>query len=1161
MANEFKVKKGLIVEGSGGTILDIQGSQGQLFSISDSLIGDIFSVSDISGIPIFNINSDGTGTHDGTFTVSGDVGIGTTTPTKKLDISGSIKLTGNIYNNSSQQVFANTGGSWTPIAAKGINLGDWDTVASYGQVLVGNYDFNILKDNSSTILTVKNSTGNVGIGTTSPNFKLHVDGSALFDTNAGANPFYIARNSSTAESLKIYVDDAAAVFESIQDETGSYHGSFDFKMDGGSPNAYTYWRHGNTVQMALYQGSLGVGTTTPSTKLDVNGVITATGGNSTTWNSHTSNIGDITAVTAGNYLTGGGTSGSVTLDVDPSTFFRKISGASASVAAGWMTVASTHSSRKSGEVIVTDGDSADHAYIRISWMRSFQDSNFSVINCGGHANRITGVRVLSQDSDTTYGWKYLQVYVSASSTYYSTILKEGSTPAFGDLTVVTPVLQNTIPGYSLHGAQLTGLDTSSLASEEGITVGGNAFINGGNITLGSTGRIQGIDTVSASTDAVNKAYVDSAVSGGPFLPLAGGTMTGVIKTISGTASAPALQIGDPDSGLYDSGSNAIGFACQGAKVAEMLPAHSLFYNNVGIGTTSPNAKLDVSTSAVEIGTIIGNTTHNSQLQIYTAAASKNSELWFGDAADSDVGKIDYDHANNSMAITTNAVERMRINALGNVGIGTTSPLTSLEVKKDNAPSIITITGGLNTQTTLGNEIGSIDFKSNDASIISTNDIAGRIVSVSEYSNGAMAGMAFYTADNTVAPFIRERMRISNTGNVGIGTKSPSEKLTVKGDNAGISLRSNDYMISRIIPRGSNTSNLDKGLFSLYNASVESTRIDSAGNSWLNGGNVGIGTTSPTAKLDVNGEIAIRGGEGADDARMYFRASDNSNRFTIETDLDGTTANDLLGFRGASTDNILVLKGDGKVGIGTTSPGTKLEVDGVITIAPSSSNVAELKGLYGTSFLSMDFMLFDNKLFGNAIVQNQMMQTMVFNDGSGEGMRLSQGKLGIGSTTPNSKLTIEGTESGLFKIRNEAGEDYFALSQSASNKPTVTFGDVDEQYGTMFNLDVDSKEIDIFNNGIIKIGDNGFGNNTLFTVDDVNRKFTFENGAVGVGTTTPRAKLDVAGGIRMANETATATAANVGTMRYRVVNTRSYMDMCMQVGTSSYAWVNVAMNQW
>ena len=73
MANEFKVKKGLIVEGSGGTVLDIQGSQGQLFSITDSLTGDIFSVSDISGIPIFNINSDGTGTHDGNFNVTGNV--------------------------------------------------------------------------------------------------------------------------------------------------------------------------------------------------------------------------------------------------------------------------------------------------------------------------------------------------------------------------------------------------------------------------------------------------------------------------------------------------------------------------------------------------------------------------------------------------------------------------------------------------------------------------------------------------------------------------------------------------------------------------------------------------------------------------------------------------------------------------------------------------------------------------------------------------------------------------------------------------------------------------------------------------------------------------------------------------------------------------------
>jgi|14_taG_2_1085336.scaffolds.fasta_scaffold02988_2 cytoskeletal protein CcmA (bactofilin family) len=64
MANEFKVKKGLIVDGT-GTVLDVQGTQGQLFSVTDSLTGDLFSVSDVSGIPILSVNADGTATVDG----------------------------------------------------------------------------------------------------------------------------------------------------------------------------------------------------------------------------------------------------------------------------------------------------------------------------------------------------------------------------------------------------------------------------------------------------------------------------------------------------------------------------------------------------------------------------------------------------------------------------------------------------------------------------------------------------------------------------------------------------------------------------------------------------------------------------------------------------------------------------------------------------------------------------------------------------------------------------------------------------------------------------------------------------------------------------------------------------------------------------------------
>jgi hypothetical protein len=65
----------LYVEGStaGETVFEVQGTSGQLFSITDSLIGDIFEVSDISGVPIFTVNSSGVVTVDDTLHVKGDV--------------------------------------------------------------------------------------------------------------------------------------------------------------------------------------------------------------------------------------------------------------------------------------------------------------------------------------------------------------------------------------------------------------------------------------------------------------------------------------------------------------------------------------------------------------------------------------------------------------------------------------------------------------------------------------------------------------------------------------------------------------------------------------------------------------------------------------------------------------------------------------------------------------------------------------------------------------------------------------------------------------------------------------------------------------------------------------------------------------------------------
>jgi hypothetical protein len=102
MANEFKVRKSLVVNGSGSVLLDVQGSQGQLFSITDSLSGSLFAVKDISGMPVMEAFSDNTVRlgqfgQKVLFVSQSRIGIGKETPLNSiLDVSGSIIVTGSI---------------------------------------------------------------------------------------------------------------------------------------------------------------------------------------------------------------------------------------------------------------------------------------------------------------------------------------------------------------------------------------------------------------------------------------------------------------------------------------------------------------------------------------------------------------------------------------------------------------------------------------------------------------------------------------------------------------------------------------------------------------------------------------------------------------------------------------------------------------------------------------------------------------------------------------------------------------------------------------------------------------------------------------------------------------------------------------------------------
>jgi hypothetical protein len=115
------------------------------------------------------------------------------------------------------------------------------------------------------------SSGNMSLGNVAPSAKLHVAGSAIFDTDTGNDPFWITRLGNTNESLRIYVDDSSAVFQTYQDETSGDRGNFIFVMDSDS-TAYTDFRHGSATKMRIKSnGNVGIGELSPDRKLHITG--------------------------------------------------------------------------------------------------------------------------------------------------------------------------------------------------------------------------------------------------------------------------------------------------------------------------------------------------------------------------------------------------------------------------------------------------------------------------------------------------------------------------------------------------------------------------------------------------------------------------------------------------------------------------------------------------------------------------------------------------------------------------------------------------------------------------------------------------------------------------------------------------------------------------
>jgi len=904
----------------------------------------------------------------------GNVGIGITSPTRQLEISSNDNTLGGVLRLSNPRV--------TTLAEDAVgtlefysNDADTPKIAGYiktvARELYGReaaLTFGVSKaiNTSATEAMRIDENGSVGIGTTNPGALLNVNGRLMAGgvTSDIGNPTHVLM--STGGTAIQY---AGSVGNYLLINPGDANTTLSLKADArtGAYPPMDFWTSNQSRLMILASGNVGIGTTTPSNLFQVSGgtgqVMSVSGGqigglNSTPINADQAvplgylqaNYAPIGTGAGAAFVQGGNSFGATaTLGTnDNNTLnFETNNGTKMTILAGGNVGIGTTSPTSLLEIYKSSGGTYWNEGIKVT--RGSVPTQYGLISYNGGALRLGSV----VEGGGTNGWIYFDRHNAGSGTPSTSMVIDNS----GNVGIGT-----TGPTSLLHlnvasGDNLIKVNTQSSASNWiGMSLtylNSEYFAIKGNVNSGEL-RIGGISPSGYYTTIYSNGAQTMSVSGG--------------------------NVNFPGSGIWNSSGNVgIGTSSPGGNslaVSKDAGSSALVYFNSqnaanGYGLALTSAASNAATYA---------------LHIYRGGNQNNSSFWVGTS--------------------------------GNVGIGTTTPSNLFQVSGGTG-QVISVAGGqiggLNSTPINTDQAVPLGYLQANYAPIGTG--AGAAFVQGGNSFGATASLG--TNDNNnlnIETNNTTRMTVLAGGNVGIGTAAPNYLLTVDRNTSGTPTS----LLLRLANSGG--TNTPEALFQIENEVVHGFglhgrsgvgNLDKLIQFWnLNTGNVGIGTTNPLSKLEVNGDAIVRGTLSAYDMtggagdRYLFRgvlSGAGRNIVTILSNAQNGVINiydtaEILTthFSGNSASYI----NGGNVGIGTTNPQRKLDLydAGAIRFSTSATGGAQWGEIQFTPAGDNSMTLYTNGAYTT--------NSIILKPGNVEVMRaVATGNIGIGTTTPTNLLHV------------------------------------------------------------------------------------------------------------------------------------------------------------